>query len=236
MPLIKKRTLSVVLALCLLTAMISGMAVRAGAAETVQLPDGVLIGDQDGIHTDGNGAYYIDARGLKPGDVIHKVITIQNLSHNDTAPEAKIPYTVTMMAEPVSTSGPVDLLDKVHLTIKLEGQVIYDGRSRGDGPPDMTVTPLQLGTYELGGRKTLDVTLTVAPDMEIHEEKSEADFKWIFYAFRVVEAEPPKTGLLENFGYLLPMGVVLLLIFLFLKKRRDRDRQAAEQPAEQPLA
>ncbi|MCL2301128.1 MAG: hypothetical protein FWC27_13380 [Firmicutes bacterium] len=230
MPPIKKRTLSFVLTLSLLAAMISGMAVRAGAAETTQLPAGMLIGDQDGIHADAHGVYYIDARGLMPGDVIHKVITIQNLSQNDTAAEAKIPYTVSMMTEPLLTRGPVDLLDKVRLTIKLEGQVIYDGRSRGDGPPDMTVTPLQLGTYELGARKILDVTLTVAPDMEVHEEKSEADFKWIFYAFRALKPEPPKTGLLENYGYLMPVGVVLLLVFLFLKKRRDRDRQTAEQP------
>ena len=233
MPPTKKRTLSVVLALCLLTAMISGMAVRAGAASETRLPEGVLIGDQDGIHADGNGLYYIDARGLMPGDVIHKVITIQNLSHNDTTPEAKIPYTVTMMTEPLSTTGPVDLLDKVHLTIKLEGQVVYDGRSRGDGTPNMTVTPLQLGAYDLGERRILDITLTVDPDMAFHEEKSEADFRWIFYAYRTVVADPPKTGILETYGYLLPVGGVLLLfVFMVLmKKRRDR-----EEIPEVPLA
>jgi len=226
-----KRGATIALFLCLLTAMISGMAVRAGAANETQLPEGFLIGDADGINVDSDGYYYIDCRGLMPGDVIHKVITIQNLEHDDPTPEAKIPYTLVMSSEPVIVSGPVDLLDRVHMTLKLDGEVVYDGRTRGDGEPNMIENPLPLGVYAIGDRKILDVTFTVDKNMPIYEEKSEADFRWLFYAFRAMDVEPPKTGVLDNYKYLLPVGGVMLLfvIMIPLKKRRGGSQKGRER-------
>ncbi|MCL2298953.1 MAG: hypothetical protein FWC27_02255 [Firmicutes bacterium] len=222
-----KRGATIALFLCLLTAMISGMAVRAGAAGERQLPEGFLIGDQDGVNADKHGYYHIDARELLPGDVIRKTLTIQNLSQSDSTPEGKIPYTLVMTAEPLFSRGPVDLLNVVHLNMKLGGVTVYDGRSRGDGTPDMTINPLQLGVYAVGDRKTLEITLTVARDMEIHGEKSEADFRWHFYAYRTLEAPPAKTGVLDNYLYLLPVGCVMLLFVAMvpLKKRRERSEK-----------
>jgi len=226
-----KRGAAIALFLCLLTAMVSGMAVRAGAANETQLPEGFLIGDQDGINVGSDGYYHIDARSLLPGDVIRKTLTIQNLSDSDDTPQGKIPYTLVMTAEPLFTHGPIDLLNVVHLSMQLDGGTVYEGRSRGDGTPDMTIEPLPLGVYALGDRKTLEITLTVARDMEICEEKSEADFRWHFYAFRALEADPPKTGLLENYGYLLPIGGVLLLFFVLILMKKRRDEQcAADRP------
>jgi len=223
-----KRGAGIALFVCLLTAMVSGMAVRATAASEKRLPEGFLIGDQDGINVDSHGYYYIDARGLMPGDVIRKTLTIQNLSQNDATPEGKIPYTLVMTAEPVYSRGPVDLLDKVHLNMCLDGTDVYDGRSRGDGTPDMTLVPLPLGVYAIGDRKTLEITLTVARDMRIHEEKSEADFRWHFYAYRALDSEPPNTGFWGIYKYLLPIGCVTLVFFamILLKKRREGSQNA----------
>lgn len=217
-----RRAARFLLCLFLLAGVISGTSVPISAAGTTKLPPGILIGDQEGIAVDGNGYYYIDARGLMPGDVIQKVVTIQNLDRSET-PEAKYPYTITMMTEELFAKGPVDLLDKVQLVLKLDGAVIYEGRSRGDGTPNMTQQPLNLGTYNLGDRKTLDITLTVDADMEINKEKSETDFRWLFYAYRDVPSAPPKTGVLDKYGYFLPIGGVLLLLAILvpLKKRRD---------------
>lgn len=221
-----KRGVSVALFLCLLAAMVSGMAVRAGAVKDTELPHGILIGDQDGISVDRYGYYYIDIRGLLPGENYRKTLTIQNLETNGRNPESQIAYTVTLASEPLFARGPVNLLDKVHMTIKLNGETIYDGRVRGDGTPDMTETPLNLGVYAIGDRRTMEITLTVAPDMEMHEEKSEADFRWHFYAARNVEAPAPKTGVIGNYGYLFPVGGMLLLfaVMVPLKKRKEREK------------
>ena len=220
-----KRAAFAALALCLLSAMVSGMAVTASAAGgTELLPPGLLIGDQDGISVDAHGYYYLDVRGLMPGDVVRKTVTIQNLSHGDPGPEGKLPYSLSMTSEPLLSTGPVDLLDKVNLTLKLDGRVVYDGRVRGDGTPNMIEKALPLGLYALGARKTLEITLRAAPDMQVYEEKSEADFRWRFYALRAAESEPPKTGIADSrYLLLLPVGCALgfFAILLLLKKRRE---------------
>jgi len=222
---IKKWILSA-LCLCVISAVFSGTALVSAATAT-DLPSGVLIGDHDGINVDAHGYYYIDVRELKPGDVIHKTVTIQNLSQNDYTPEGNIPYTVTMAAEPLFSTGPVDLLDKTQLVLKLDGQTIYSGRVRGDGVPNMIERALELGTYDAGDRRTLDITLTVDSDMQLFEEKSEADFKWKFYAYRATNTDDPKTGLFEAYWtYLLPIGGTLLLFALlgFKKKKREQKK------------
>jgi len=220
---IKKWILSA-LCLCVISAVFSGTAL-VNAATATDLPSGVLIGDQDGINVDAHGYYYIDARELQPGDVIRKTVTIQNLSQNDRTPEGKIPYTITMTTEPLFSTGPVDLLDKTQLILELDGQTIYSGRVKGDGVPNMIENALALGQYDVGDRRTLDITLTVDSDMQLFEEKSEADFKWKFYAYRATDTDGPKTGLLEEYWmYLLPIGGNLLLFALlsFRKKKREQ--------------
>jgi len=221
-----KRGASAALFLCLLTAMISGMAVSASAVKETDFPRGLLIGDQDGISVDEHGYYYIDWRGLLPGEVARKTLTIHNLEMGHENPESIIPYTVFLSSEPLFSRGPIDLLDRVHLLMKLEGKVIYDGRVYGDGTPNMIEIPLNLGVYEIGARRTLDITLTVDSDMEICAEKSEADFRWHFYASRDLDDPPPKTGGLDSYGFLLPPGAVLLLFIIMipLKKRKEREK------------
>jgi hypothetical protein len=221
---------------CLITTVFSGAAVSAGAVSGVSqaaqtnLPAGILIGDQDGIYADAHGIYYIDARSLKPGDVIRKTLTLQNLEQNDKTPEGKTPYTLTMTAEPLWNKGPIDLLDSVALNLTLDGKTVYQGPCRGDGTPNMIQKALDLGVYKVGDRHMLEITLTVDPAMPIFEEKSEADFKWHFYAYRAQEDDDVKTGILESYLYLLPIGGTLLLLTLIipLKKRRERHIAAQE--------
>ena len=221
---ITRRAVSAALLLCLLFAVFSGTAIRAGAVgEEIELPRGLIIGDQDGFRVDADGYYFIDARGLMPGDVIRKIVTIQNLESSANSPGGKLPFHLTMTSEPLFSRGPVDLLDKVTLIMKLDGKEIYRGPSRGDGTPDMTRQPLSLGEFALGSRKTLEITLTVPLDLLITEEKSEADFRWHFYAAKLDDSQPPKTGITGSFGFLLPVAATVLLfsVLLVLKKRRE---------------
>jgi hypothetical protein len=195
---------------------------------TTNLPSGILIGDQEGIRADTGGYYYIDARGLMPGDVRTKTIVIQNLSHSDNSAEGALPYTLSMTSEEISHDGPADLLEKVKLELKLDGVIIYSGPSRGDGTPDFTLNALPLGDFEVGDRKTLVATLTVDSDLTISDRISEADFRWRFYALKTLRDVPPKTGLtgfLEKHGYILPICGLILLYFILLPLKQQRDRR-----------
>lgn len=227
-----QKAIRTLLCICLLAAVVSGTVVGAYAADnTTNLPAGILIGDQDGVRVDKHGYYYIDARKLKPGDVIHKVLVIENLSHNDTTPEGKTPYTLTMSAEPLFSKGPVDLLDKVHLSLRLDGTEIYNGPCRGNGTPNMIETALDLGVYKVGDRHELDITLTVDSALEITQEKSEADFKWHFYAVRkdvdAGEIDKPKTGEAYYYVYLvlLVASTALFGLLLLIRKKQKEGNQ-----------
>ena len=219
---IKKAVWSVLCVFALASAFSGAAAANASSAV---LPAGFLIGDQNGVYVNPHGYYYIDVREIRAGDVIRKTLTIENMAQNDMAMEGNVPYTLTMTAEPLFSRGPADLLDTTHLTLKLDGAVIYDGPCRGDGNPNMIQNALHLGQYKVGERRILDITLTADPNLRISEEKSEADFRWLFYAYRTVETQPPKTGVLETYGlYLIPICWLLTLgTFLIMKKRRKTD-------------
>jgi len=214
--------------ICCLAAAFSVAA--AGAAAT-NLPAGFLIGDQNGIRVGVDGAYFIDAVDLEAGDVITKTLTIQNFE----------PYALLlgMTATPLEETGPLKLLDEVHLSLKLDGREIYSGRVRGDEGADMTRNALDLGEYKPGAVRTLHITLTVSPQMKAYSwTPSEALFKWTFYAFQPTDPKTPKTGLLENNGILyFALGVttsaVLFLLVLIKKRRREARKEIqAEGPSE----
>jgi len=240
----KRRCKAVLSALCALVIAICPGMVVAGAepttarrgpyvdpedavAATTNLPNSFLIGDSDGARVGWDGVYYINAAGVVPGDVITKHLTIQNLDTTGTTPESTIPYTLTMRAEPLFSIGPVDLLDVVHLELKLDGQIIYSGRVRGDEGVNMIEAPLRLGEYRPGDQKVLDIKLTVGKDWELTHEESVAEFKWIFYAWREAPFEPPRTGIAEYAVAGLIGGTVLMWLVLVLKKKKKKDEERA---------
>jgi len=95
-----------------------------------------------------------------------------------------------MRAEPLFSTGPVDLLDAVHLELRQDGKTVYNGRCRGDDGVNMIENALQLGEYKIGDLRILDIKLTVDPNMIAYEDESEAEFKWIFYAYRDTTNKP----------------------------------------------
>jgi len=200
-------------ALCII-AVISGTAMGAAAAAE-NLPAGILVGDQDGIHTNTQGEYFIDAEGLEPGDVIAKQLIIRNTE--------SYTYKISMTAEPLEETGPLKLLDEVRCTLKLDGKLLYDGRVRGDDGINMILNALDLGSYQSGDQRTLDITLTVSPEMKtFHWTSSEAYFKWHFYAARTTPDENVKTGeTVKTCLYFVLPGIVLAMGILLLIKRRQ---------------
>lgn len=184
------------------------------------LPTGFLIGDHDGIHVTRDGAYFIDAVDLRPGDVITKKLTIRNT-------ERDLPFRLTMSAQPLFATGPVDLLKRVDLEIRLDGKLIYEGIIQGDEGADMVNNMLELGTYAYGDSKTMDIRLTVDENMPQYEQKSEAEIKWNFYAVKDTAADPPKTG--ESISVIIAIIVLILLnfttLFFLLKSKENEYRK-----------
>ena len=215
---------------CALMAVFSGAGLIRAAAET-NLPDSFLIGDQNGIQVGVDGNYYIDA-DVKPGDVITKKLTIQNLDQG--RPESKIPYVLSMLAEPLDETGPLKLLDEVHMEFKLDGKVIYSGRTRGDAAGnDITQRPLTLGEYAPGDQKVLDIKFTVDPGMVSSTELSVAHFAWHFYAVRAAEPQEPQTGdVVKTYApYLAVMGGMLLFCFALVVLKKKKEERAVCQAA-----
>jgi len=197
----------------LIAAVFSGTAASAAATN---LPAGMLIGDQNGIRVDVDGAYFISADALEAGDVITKRLTIRN-----TEPYS---YRLSMTAEPLEETGPLRLLDEVRCTLRLDGKVLYDGRVRGNDGADMIRNALDLGAYQSGGQKNLDITLTVNRDMR-NDSASEAYFKWNFYAAQDAKPDGPKTGeIVMNSLYAIMPGLALAMgVLLLIKRRRNGD-------------
>lgn len=144
-----------------------------------QLPAGLIIGDQEGIHAGKDGEYFIHATNLRPGSVIRKTITIQNILSGDRT------FYLYLQARPLDTTGPVNLLDETHLQLTMDGKTLYDGRMRGDGKPNLIDSPLFLGSYRSGDNRALEAVLSTDPDFKVSETKSTAEIAWIFSAIDV---------------------------------------------------
>jgi hypothetical protein len=109
-----------------------------------------------------------------------------------------------MTSLPLETSGPLNLLDNMHLRIKLNEALIYEGRLRGDGQPthsypgdnlDFTTAALPLGDYNSGDVSHLYIE--IIPDFNhINSkdlpDKSVAEVRWRFDAANISPVNPDK--------------------------------------------
>jgi len=206
----------IIFSVLLIAAVLSGTTAQAQAAAAAELPPGVLIGDQNGLTVPVSGEYFIDADGLEAGDVITKQLEIRNLESYS--------YKIFMRAEPLDETGPLHLLDEVKCTLTLDGTVLYNGRVRGDEGINMILESLDLGTYNSGEQRTLEIKLTVNPEMkQYYWTASEAFFKWHFYAAREEKSEKPNTGeAVKNSLYFIFPGMVFAMGILVLIKRRQQ--------------
>jgi len=215
-----QRVKRLILSALVIAAVFSGTVAHAAATN---LPAGMLIGDQYGITVGVDGAYFIDWDGIEASDTLTKSLTILN-----TEPYA---FKVSMTAEPLEETGPLQLLDEIHLTLKLDGRILYDGRVRGDEGVDMIRNALDLGNYESGQMRVLDISMEVSPEMKKYYWKtSEAFLKWNFYAVREVspDEDGPKTGEIIKYGL---YGVMLCMtvataILIIVKKKQKKEESA----------
>lgn len=171
------------------------------------LPERLAVLDDSGNSVSDSGEYYFEVENMQQGTAYTKKIQIMNM-RDDAA------YKVLFRAEPVSSSGSIDLANECECVISLDGTELYRGKVTGEGTPDIRTTPLDLGVYNSGQSRHMTVSIVwngssaggfidngervvTNSGTEIVREKSgnstisgETEFKWIFSAETVPSDDP----------------------------------------------
>mgnify|MGYP005982780083 CR=1 FL=1 len=151
--------------------------IQAQAAEQINIPEGFVIGDNQGISVTQDGGYFFNLDGLLPGDTITRDLIIQNTRNSD--------YSLKMIIEPVSSIGPVNLLEKMAMTFHYDGQALFDGNLVNDNGSTTESKEVDFGTIQAGSTHTIQIKLKVKSDIpweEFQAGESKAVTRWTFIA------------------------------------------------------
>ena len=208
------------------------------AAET-NLPDGFLLGDENGINVSKDGGYFFNLEDLRPGDTIKRTLTIKNF--RDEA------YDLRLVIEPKSKSGKIDLIENMSMQILFEDQEVYQGNlsTSKDGSKEVP-----FGLIAARSEKQAVIQLTMN-DIEkwnklYYSGSSEAEVEWQFIATAsekpTDESKPgvpkspdgsqgtgpasggkiyPRTGEILSSGFVL-IGLILVAIVYIQSSKRKR--------------
>lgn len=222
----------VVWLMCLLFGLFGGSV--SVAAKTETLPKGLIVGDDKGIQVGDDGKYFVEHTDIRPGLTFTKEITISNYAKEGA-------YTLRMDMKKRQTSGDLDLLTAMTLTLRINQTVIYEGDLAGTPSHSKYTLPLALGTYATGETGQLTATFTVSDEYpeDMWKKANTADFYWVFYGTNETEpSQPIKStpnlprilGKLPQTGeewrlVLIGVGIGLLVVSLVLglsKKRQTK--------------
>ena len=193
-----------------------------------KLPEGVVIGDNDGINARKNGEYFVQLKDIRPGQKWEKTISMMNMERDSS-------YTLAMQISPPIVSGPLDLSNEILMIIEYEGKILYDGPVSGiSKDKNFQTSRVDFGTFNSGDSRALKVTYEM-PDNYTNEdfsEKSKMENTWTFYAVKRQEETPPKkSGLLPQTGdiqksmIMICLALFVTLIILFVWKNRNDNKQ-----------
>lgn len=189
----------------LLAAVLSLFSGTAANAEVLSggsvkgLPERLVVLDDSGNSVSDSGEYFFTVDDMQQGVAYTKNIQIMNM-RDDAA------YKILFRAEPVSSSGSIDLVNECECVITVDGTQLYTGKVTGEGTPDIRSSPLDLGVYDSGQSRNMTVSIVwngssaggfidygarivTHSGTEVVREKSgdniisgETEFKWIFSA------------------------------------------------------
>jgi hypothetical protein len=169
-----------VISLILLT-ICSGSAVYA--ARSKNLPDNILIADEDGFTVQPNGVYFIDIPNLKPNEVYTKKLSVNNLY------EFAFNLDMNVKKESMFHSGPQNLLEEITMSIKVDNRLLFEGPLTGIGTGfsgntlNLTTQNLRLMNVRPEEQKPIYITLTASPEVKnFWELESVAKVAWEFRA------------------------------------------------------
>ncbi|WP_086349754.1 LPXTG cell wall anchor domain-containing protein [Candidatus Enterococcus clewellii] len=165
--------------------------VIADTAQAVELPPGMVIGDDQGIKIKDDGEYLVDVRDVIPGKAWSVKITISNL-------ERDIPYHLTMrVSKPTLVQGTLDLSKAIQMRLVYDTKVIYSGPVSGDnGKINLqdVASPVDLGTFKSGDTRMLEAYFELDGKEYGNEDFAEKNiFENIWY-FKAVKTKLPDTS------------------------------------------
>lgn len=156
-------------------------------AEAINLPEGFLISDDQGMSVTKNGGYFFKLNDLFPGDTVTRKLTIKSTSKED--------HTLKMYLEPISNQGPADLLKNMEMQLTYDQQLIFDGNLVNQNKDIIDVgTEIDFGTIKGQSETTIDIVIDVQFDVpweHFVKEQSKATVRWIFVAERAKKTQPP---------------------------------------------
>ncbi|MFY8331623.1 hypothetical protein [Vagococcus carniphilus] len=200
-----------------------------------ELPPGMVVGDEKGIHANKDGEYFVKVDDVEPGKSWHKSISLLNM-------EKDVPYQLTMLISPPKVSGSLDLSKAIKMKLTYEGKVIYDGPASGVSKSvNLQNKPLDLGVFSSGDSRALEVDYSISGKytMDDFELKNKMSNVWTFYAVKSKDPVKPKPkttgGVIKSIGRLpltgetvrkamifLCIGMLVILICLLIWKKRNR--------------
>ena len=155
-------------------------------AEKINVPDGLLIGDDTGISVTEDGGYFFNLSDLMPGDTITRNLVIQNNRKDD--------YRLKMIITPKSHKGPINLIESMQMTFTYNGKMIYDGNlSSDEAGKTVDAREIDFGIVSAGSKQTMAIELKVLQNISFDEfmaGSSEAIVTWTFEADRDKEVPP----------------------------------------------
>lgn len=186
-----------------------------------ELPKGMVIGDDQGIKAQKNGEYLMEVTDVMPGKSWHTTISIVNM-------EKGIPYRLTMLISPPEVSGNLDLSNSIQMTLTYQNEQIYQGPISGvSSKLDLQRTPLDLGVFQAGDSRALEVDLSISGKYTNQDfaVKNVMDNVWTFYAVSTTEPTSDSTtdpltpkphGIFPSTGEAIKQSMIFLCLGLFI--------------------
>lgn len=194
-----------------------------GWADNKESQEVYLIGDENGLSFNDNQEYFFEINGMTPGDSESKSIIIKNKNSDS--------YKLYMtMKEIEEDSDDYNILNKITLNIKLNGQDLYNGFVSGNNEK------IEIGEIKPNEDYIFDATVQLDGRSTGNEYADKnGKVEWTFIAENLGGGEdnsinnnnsagidtskPPKTG--ENgLGSYILLGITGLLVLLIILFRR----------------
>lgn len=212
------------------------------------LSEGMVIGDDQGIHVKANGEYLMDLRDILPGETYDVTISMMNVD------EKGAPYELFFWVDPaIQIEGPIHFDQALSMTIDYDGKPLYNGIVAGTGTPNLQEKEISLGTFKAGESRAMKVHMKMDSSYTNEDfiQKSVTENVWHFRAIRKDEptnpstTEPPTSSGEEPDGgkkpvikfpqtgeewrdtlLYLSIGILLIVgVILFWHRKRQQDKE-----------
>ena len=148
-----------------------------GEAVEVLPPNVKLVGDANGIVFVNGDEPFLCKYNMLPGDSVKRTMTLKNV-HKDS-------YDIYIRAERVTKSKQYDLLKKINLVVKYDGNIIYNGPIASKNGLSNEIF---LGKVKPGEEKKLEAEAVFDGKTIGNEYKNKyAEVEWIFTGIKIPE-------------------------------------------------